>query len=92
MAQINFPNYPKSPADIRSSDACERPFQRGAGTHANIANSLSPLAARRQKLCRGRGGVHSDDLAVSEDQVRGLGIERHGKRGAGREDSNAHVN
>ena len=34
-------------------------------------------------LCGGRGRIHGDDLAVAQDEIRGLCLQRHGERSKG---------
>ena len=52
------------------------PIQRGGGGVGAEGGDL--VAAHRDGLRGGRGGIHGDDLAVAQDEVRGLGEEGAG--------------
>jgi hypothetical protein len=56
MAQVNFPNYPKSPADIRSSDLA---------SDENLGRSTYPLPRAKAKSDSAVDHIRSHDSAPS---------------------------
>ena len=54
------------------------PIHRGAALIRAECGDLA--AAYRDRLCGGRRGIHGDDLAVAQDEIRGLCLKRHGER------------
>ncbi len=67
----------------------------GIGTNPALCGGVRPergdlIAAHRDGLRGGRRGIHGDDLAVAQDQVRGLGEKCGGEGGLGREEGCAH--